>query len=77
MGEAALAMLQQAKKMAQLQSQYDFHTVATAQCQSYLTCINSLSLVNERDAWLALPLDSSVSAHRVRHICSLQTHSGN
>jgi nuclear pore complex protein Nup160 len=68
MSTAALAMYQRARKLqALIDHPTTFVSLAEDQLEAYNIAINSLSLVELKNAWVLLPITSD-SAHQVRSL---------
>ncbi|EIN10816.1 hypothetical protein PUNSTDRAFT_65808 [Punctularia strigosozonata HHB-11173 SS5] len=64
---AALAMFQRARKLSDaLATDSDFMTLSELQLEAYGVAMNSLSLLDEKDAWITLSVPSKIGSERRR-----------
>jgi hypothetical protein len=70
---AALAMYQRAKKLQDLINDPTlFASLAEEQLEAYLVAINALSLVDQKNAWVLLPMP----ADQAHEVCSISLDVG-
>lgn len=73
---AALVMYQRARKLATLAAEpSNFVPMAELQIEAYLGAVNALSLVDQKVAWIAIPLTAE-SDYVVCSLLLLLTSSG-